>query len=65
MVLIDYTVSKFRGGPKKTIVERGTDNNKAKYLQNGKKQNRGNDEFILKNKSGIAFKGQNFAWLAK
>ena len=37
MVLIDYTVSKFRGGPIKTKVERGLDNNKAKYLQNGKK----------------------------
>lgn len=65
MVLIDSSVSKLRGGPKRTQVERAPDNNKAKYLQGGKKQNRGNEEFILSNPkdTGIAFSGDNFAWL--
>ena len=32
MVIIDYSVSRLMGGPKKTKIERAKDNNKAKYL---------------------------------
>ena len=37
MMIIDDSIGKLFGGPIKIRVERGSDNNKAKYLQNGKK----------------------------
>ena len=63
-VLIDE-ISGFLGYSVKQQIMRAPDNNKAKYLQGGKKQSHGAEEFILQNKKGIAFDSKNFAWLAK
>ena len=64
MVVIDKTLSNSFRKPKITVIERCTENNKEKFMDQGMKQNRDNSEFILDINQKIAFDGHNFAWLA-
>ena len=64
MVVIDKTFANAIRRPKITVIERCTENNKAKFMDGGKKKRSGNEEFILDLNQKIAFGGDNFAWLA-